>query len=87
MLRHWSPRSYGRDNKLTVCERPSHMLIIVDEASRYTWAYPISDIFSKTIAIVVEDLLDMYRSRERQTEPSLEYASRVSISGDQMFSH
>jgi len=52
MLRHWSPRSYGRDNKLTIRERPSHMLIIVDEASRYTWAHLISDKFSKTIAIV-----------------------------------
>eukprot|EP00223_Ostreococcus_mediterraneus_P004572 CAMPEP_0174578162 /NCGR_PEP_ID=MMETSP0929-20130131/565_1 /TAXON_ID=548131 ORGANISM="Ostreococcus mediterraneus, Strain clade-D-RCC2572" /NCGR_SAMPLE_ID=MMETSP0929 /ASSEMBLY_ACC=CAM_ASM_000573 /LENGTH=1980 /DNA_ID=CAMNT_0015759177 /DNA_START=763 /DNA_END=6705 /DNA_ORIENTATION=+ len=74
MLRHWNIRSYGRGDKTSTCEceRPTHMLIIVDEATRYTWAYPISDKFSKTIAIVVEDWLDIYRPRvnERQSRHS-----------------
>jgi len=50
------------------------MLMIVDEVSRYTWAYPISNKFIKTTAnaIVVEDWLDMYRPRlnERQSRHS-----------------
>jgi transposase InsO family protein len=72
MLRHWTPRSYGKEKTTIVCERPSHMLIIVDEASRYAWAYPIGDKFSRTIATVMEEWLDTYRPRvnERQSRHS-----------------